>query len=213
MFPHETNAYESRVMQLKGILGDVWVWYKKDQGAWYIPITDWNDHHHAKYYKYLPKDRRNVVVTAGANQGLYVRGYSQQFQHVYAFEPIQQNFLSLVRNNHRPNVYFFKACLSDTCGMTALYLENAENTGEAKVDAKRGQFHVPVMTLDSMKLPGLDLLQLDAEGHEPHIIKGAAKTIKKYKPVIISEHKLPLNIIPDHKFVEMSAKDYIYIPK
>lgn len=213
MFLHEQRAYEDRRAQLKGINGDQWVWYYKDMGAWTIPINDWNNAHHAQYFKYLPSDKRQVVVTAGANQGLYVRGYSQQFQHVYAFEPIQQNFLSLVRNNHRPNVYFFKACLGEKCGMTSLYLENADNTGEARVNETKGQFHVPMLTLDSMKLEACDLLQLDAEGYEPNIIKGAVKTIKKYKPVIISEHKLPLNIIPDHKFVEMSAKDYIYIPK
>jgi hypothetical protein len=46
---------------------------------------------------------------------------------------------------------------------------------------------VEVITLDSLDLPALDLLDLDIEGAEPYALEGAKETIAKYKPVIVIE--------------------------
>jgi hypothetical protein len=43
------------------------------------------------------------------------------------------------------------------------------------------------ITLDSIKPKDVDLIHLDVEGHEYNALKGAVKTITKYKPLIVVE--------------------------
>jgi hypothetical protein len=41
--------------------------------------------------------------------------------------------------------------------------------------------------LDALKIGGCDLLKIDVEGGEYHVLKGAVETIQKYRPVVIME--------------------------
>lgn len=45
-------------------------------------------------------------------------------------------------------------------------------------------------TIDSMNTR-VDFVKIDAEGYEANILKGAAETIRKYKPVVVmsADHK------------------------
>lgn len=48
---------------------------------------------------------------------------------------------------------------------------------------------VPITTLDSYNLPRIDLLKIDVEGYEIHVLKGAEETLLRCKPVVIFEEK------------------------
>lgn len=46
-----------------------------------------------------------------------------------------------------------------------------------------------MVTIDSLDLPGCDLIVLDTEGTEPLAIDGAMQTIEKFKPVLMIEDR------------------------
>jgi len=48
--------------------------------------------------------------------------------------------------------------------------------------------NVPIETIDSLGLERLDLIKIDAQGFEAKVLKGGAKTIKKYLPDIYMEY-------------------------
>eukprot|EP00290_Baffinella_frigidus_P055520 CAMPEP_0180340692 /NCGR_PEP_ID=MMETSP0989-20121125/800_1 /TAXON_ID=697907 /ORGANISM="non described non described, Strain CCMP2293" /LENGTH=421 /DNA_ID=CAMNT_0022329423 /DNA_START=6 /DNA_END=1268 /DNA_ORIENTATION=+ len=49
--------------------------------------------------------------------------------------------------------------------------------------------HVPVESIDSLGLPRLDLVKIDAEGMETSVLRGGAETIKKFLPAVYMEYK------------------------
>lgn len=46
---------------------------------------------------------------------------------------------------------------------------------------------VPMVHLDSLNLPRLDLLKIDVEGMELEVLEGAAKCISEYRPIMYVE--------------------------
>jgi FkbM family methyltransferase len=188
-----------------------WVWIKADKGAWIGPKQDWMNSHRDKFYRYLKN--RNFVVTAGANQGMYARLYASMFNTVYAFEPDPLNFFCLVNNCQQDNVIKFQAALGETNGVISMSRPQRENTG-MNITLPGGM--IPMMAIDNLPLTDLSFLQLDTEGAEPFVIRGALKTIEMYKPVIAMEnghkHDSLMNQI-GYKIIDQSASDTIYVPR
>jgi FkbM family methyltransferase len=183
--PHHENEYELREKELKGITDKHWIWPKKDKGGWEGPTENWNESHHVEYFKFLNK--YDVVVTAGANCGLHVRGYAEKFKAVYAFEPDYKNFYCMTRNCLYPNVFKFNAALHKEAAFCSMN-KNESNWGAFTVNMKDcPEKLIPMMSIDSLNLWACDLIQLDVEGWEDDVIRGAMVTIEKFKPVIITE--------------------------
>jgi FkbM family methyltransferase len=129
---------------------------------------------------------RRVAVQAGGNCGLAPRHLSTMFNAVYTFEPDPASFVALAVNTAEcPNVIRFQAALGDmrrTVGMN----HNVKNCGAYYVD---GDGILPVMKLDDLVLPACDLIYLDVEGCEMEALRGANRTIGKFRPVIAFEDK------------------------
>ncbi len=118
-----------------------------------------------------------IAVQAGGNVGLWPRLMAQVFERVVTFEPDAISRECLTKNVPS-NVSVEGMALGDTiarCGMLR------KSLGTHRIVA--GQ-DVAVTTIDSMKLPVLDLLQLDIEGYEWNALSGAVETIARCKPLI-----------------------------
>lgn len=164
---------------------DLWVWPIIDKGSWDGPKQDWENSHKQVYFRHIRE--WNCVVTAGANMGLHVRPYSKLFKHVYAFEPDWLNFYCMSINNPYPNVYKYQAALGEEPGFCNLVNGCPDNRGATMINKNATETPIAMMTIDQFNLPFCDLIQLDVEGFEIHALKGAIKTIERYKPVIIVE--------------------------
>lgn len=175
------NLIEMRTKDIEGISS--WHWIKGETGAWVGPHHDWTRSHKEKFFKYLRN--RDVVVCAGGNQGMYPRLFAREFKFVYTFEPDPLNFCVLNMNCQDENIIKFQAALGESSATIALLRNNMVNTGMHKVD---GDGMIPQLPLDSFRLPALDLLQLDVEGYELHVLKGAIEHINRYRPVITCEN-------------------------
>ena len=104
---------------------------------------------------------------------------------VYAFEPVPSNFEKLKANLERNKV----------TNVIPLHLALSENEGEMQITSggsgsaiteTAGDTPVKVTTMDKFveanKLPRVDFIKMDVEGHELRILAGARETIKTFKP-------------------------------
>lgn len=130
----------------------------------------------------------SVVVQAGGNVGVWPLHLAGFFAQVVTFEPDACNFACLSQNvAEMPNVRAVNAALGSTAGHCGTRVENISNCGAHFVEYEAGD--VPVATIDGLDLTGCGLLALDIEGAEPLALAGAVETIRKFRPVILIEHK------------------------
>lgn len=127
---------------------------------------------------------RTLAVQAGGNCGVWPAHLAKVFERVITFEPDETNYSCLVRNVPA-NVDAVRAALGDVREAVGLHTE-ARNIGAHYVD---GSGTIQQIVLDDLELKACDFLCLDIEGMEPLAIKGAQKTIDRFRPVILVEDK------------------------
>ena len=133
---------------------------------------------------------------------------------VYAFEPEPSNFEKLKANLERnkvTNVIPLQLALSENEGE----MQITSGEGGSAITETAGDTSVNVTTVDRFveanKLPRVDFIKMDVEGHELKVLAGARKTIKTFKPslALSAYHrgddliKLPkflLELNPNYKF-------------
>ena len=124
-------------------------------------------------------------------------------------------FHCLVNNCKTENVCKMNAFLGENCEGRALQQSSGMNYGIHTVGADG---FIPMLTIDSLNLRRLDVLQLDVEGHEMAALKGGVETIKKFKPAIQLERfdndkQRAFMETLGYKYVESRKMDTIYLPE
>jgi FkbM family methyltransferase len=139
----------------------------------------------------------NIVVEAGANIGSHTIHLAQlagDNGQVWAFEPQRLVFQLLAGNmalNSLTNVHCLQKCLGDGSETTLLVpvldVNKVNNWGGLALGSRTAGEPVEVITVDSLNLPNCHFLKVDVEGMELQVLRGAEKTIKRYRPVIYTE--------------------------
>jgi FkbM family methyltransferase len=128
------------------------------------------------------------IVDAGAMIGDHTLIYSEwvsQGGQVFAFEPNPEAFECLEYNMRgKTHVHCLNHGLADSSSMYGLNLD--PNVGASHL-SEDGSVPVPVRPLDDLDLPPIGFMKIDVEGFETRLLRGAVKTIEKYRPVILSE--------------------------
>ena len=142
---------------------------------------------------YAPAD--GVAVDAGANIGAHTLVLARAVGPrgmVIAAEPQRAVFQILCANlalNEIRNAHAFHCALGAAAGRTkipAFDYRQENNYGGVSAGAERGET-VRVQTVDGLSLPRLDLLKIDVEGWEAEVLRGAAASIKRHRPVLYVE--------------------------
>ena len=128
---------------------------------------------------------RHTAILAGGNVGVWPKEAAKHFERVITFEPDALNFQCLKLNCTEENIEAHNAALGDKPGRKGL-ARQFDNCG-AHTITEGDEFDV--VAIDSLELDACDLIQLDIEGDELFALKGAEKTIRKFKPVICVELK------------------------
>lgn len=145
--------------------------------------------------------RDSIVIDIGANIGtVALRAASICSNgHVYAFEPDPVHIESLKVNQHLnqfSNITIIQKALGSKPGPALLSKLEDRNAGMNRIlpfekAAGFDSINIEVSTLDQEVLqinpPRVDLIKIDVEGYEFHVLMGAQKTIARYRPILIIE--------------------------
>lgn len=147
-----------------------------------------------------------VFIDVGANQGEFALFAAKRLPHgrVYAFEPMEAMYKRLMRNillNRFTNIDAIKIGLWSEQTERKIYVSEGkfddgsvhEGLGTLFETATRGVAvqQVPLTTLDAfisdLGVVRLDVLKIDVEGSELHVLKGGEQSLRKFRPVILIE--------------------------
>jgi FkbM family methyltransferase len=143
-----------------------------------------------------------TVVDVGANIGVYAHGFLARGANVVAIEP-QSEGAELIRafyaagfprSSVRGKLDVRQEAVGDAEGKAVLHVplrngkQDAESaTLEAKGDGESIDVEVIVRPLDAYGLDNVQIIKMDVEGHEIAALRGAARTIRRWKPDILVE--------------------------
>jgi FkbM family methyltransferase len=139
----------------------------------------------------------DVVVEVGANFGAHTVFLAQQVGvggMVLAFEPQRIVFQSLCANlalNNLPNVFALQQAAGAESGsikVPTLDYRRENNFGGLALGAFDAGEDVPVVTIDSFNLQRCNFIKVDVEGMETDVLRGAARTIERFKPILYVEN-------------------------
>jgi len=170
---------------------------------------------------YLKND--SYVIEVGAHIGSHTVILSDLCKEgiVYSFELQKLMFQLLNANlllNTCKNVYSYMEAVSDENKIEYIGEVSYEkipkfNSGLGSLNMVRGHegYPINIISLDNKfsKIKRLDLIKIDAEGHEVQILKGAKELIKKFKPLILTEFDVNnkqeiVDLLPEYKFEDIS---------
>jgi FkbM family methyltransferase len=155
-------------------------------------VLTFNNSIENKVMKELWKIRHgDVVIDAGASFGLYtLPALVMGAEKVYAFEP-HPAFAKSMRNNLKLNGVGNDKCEVIEMGLLDIDATVRFNLETLSMVEKPKEDTVKVMPLDSVAeladIERLDWIKIDVEGAEAQLLKGAAKTIEKFKPKLLIE--------------------------
>lgn len=143
-----------------------------------------------------------TVIDVGANAGVYTFSAATRVGNsgkVIAIEPFPAcvGYLQeTCRVNQFDWVRVYGAAASDRSGNIRLSIQGSSELNEVIADdaqATPGKYvEVPCLTLDSLidreDLKSVDLLKLDAEGHEINVLQGSSRLLKEFAPIILYEN-------------------------
>jgi len=179
-----------------------WAWVTTDTSTWPIIANDWLTSHKAKILPLVKK--KNVVVQAGGNCGMYPRLLADYFDRVYTAEPDPENFYCLSVNCNNDKIIKFNAAFGSKNELIRIKVRTNRNVGMHMVETGEGSY-IPTLKIDQLALDACDLLWLDVEEYEGKALRGAKKTIEKYHPVIALE-----NCLTDHiEFLSQFGYDIV----
>lgn len=138
----------------------------------------------------------SLVADVGANVGLYtcVGAAAMPSGTVTAFEPAPANLEFLRRNISRNglerSVVVVEAAVSDTPGSARFFLSDGIGNHSLASENADSQQHldVSVTTIDSYFADKqLDILKVDVEGFDTHVLQGARRTLAAHRPAVFVE--------------------------
>lgn len=159
-----------------------------------------------KIWKELAKESE-FIFDIGANTGLFslVAKAINEKSEIFAFEPVKRVYERMVNNFELNNfeIHSEMMALSSSDGKAIIYDLPTEHIYSVTINENKNptgiktiSTEVDIMKLDSyvkkMRIPRIDLIKMDVEGHEAEVVKGGFETFIKSKPAIIME-------VLDHK--------------
>ncbi len=159
--------------------------------------------------------KEDVVIDVGANIGIFSVYAASKASFVYSCEPIMRTRELLEKNvmkNRLPNVKIVPVALGAEDGQV-FFSVNKEVLGDSirgSLESADYKERVEQKTLDEVveeqKISKVDFIKADIEGAEREMLKGAEKTIRKYKPKLaICTYHLP----DDPEVIEGIIKKYV----
>jgi FkbM family methyltransferase len=147
-----------------------------------------------KFLESIVKKEMNVI-DIGANIGIATVALAKKIGKrgkLYSFEPVPEYFNILKKNlssNGLENANIYKLAVTDRVGRSYFFQKGLSSGIIFEERAKK--FKVSTTTLDKFlkeeKIEKIDLINMDCEGSELLVLKGAEETLRKNKVMIFCE--------------------------
>ena len=149
-----------------------------------------------------------IAIDGGAFDGETARAFSDLGADVYAFELDKKNFEIVENLSKRYNFHAINKGLW-SCQKLCTYRAD----GAASVVDDDGDESVELIDIDTFvqenNLKRVDYIKLDVEGVEMNVLKGAVKTISKWKPIMaISAYHNDEDLYELYKYIKSIRPDY-----
>ena len=129
-----------------------------------------------------------TVVDVGASFGFYTclaaRAVGSSGR-VYTFEPFMPTYNLLLRNIERnglKNVLPSSEAISNKIGIMDTYVNRSQ---EGVMPSGTTLIQVPCISLDNVLTSPLDVVKIDAEGYDLHVIQGMERLIEENKNLVL----------------------------
>ena len=136
-----------------------------------------------------------TVLDCGAHMGYFTLAFSRAVGpsgQVYSFEPCAPTYARLqnhLKMNGVTNVEPIQSAISERSGTAASQELKATNTGKNRIVADEGT--TPMVSIDEFvaarDLKRLDFFKADVEGFEVRLLRGAEKSIRRFRPIMLVE--------------------------
>jgi FkbM family methyltransferase len=177
-------------------------------------------------YLHLFCPQHGCAVDVGAHRGHYAYRLSQLARSVVAFE-INPELLVDLEAYNPGNLRIVPVGLSSRTAELPLFIPIRDEkplTGWASLN----RANLPgassyltrlsrVTTLDSFNLDHVTFVKIDVEGHELEVLRGAEKTLAKWRPMLLVEVKSQNSVFVEEFLTNMgylkrSLQDFIGVP-
>ncbi|MFX0178149.1 MAG: FkbM family methyltransferase [Candidatus Hodarchaeota archaeon] len=157
--------------------------------------------------------RNKIFLDCGAFSGDSALVFEKEYHpsKIYSFEPVKENYEYLLEtiklNNLEKVVPIQKGVGEENC------IVNFSSFGAASsCVVEEGNERSEVICIDDFVIEHdllVGLIKMDVEGYEFEALKGAKKTIKKFKPVLlISIYHHPEELFGTKKYIQEMVPDY-----
>ncbi len=198
--------------------------YQIENEVFWSGIRDGWEKHSLRIWIELSK-KSNVIFDLGANTGIFCLTAQAVNPNakVFALEPVKRVFEKLVKNtaiNHY-DIECLQVAASNSTGTAIIYDTDLEHTTSVTVNKNwfppEVNVHEETIDIDTMdaivekfKIEKIDLIKLDVETHEPEVLEGYSKYLKKHSPTMLLEvlnNELGVRI---QNILESSGCNYLY---
>lgn len=149
-------------------------------------------HHQINLLETLDNVGEKAIIDVGGYIGDSALLFSHLFKgEIYSFEPIEANYQYLLKTidmNKADRIIPVKLGLSDAPRTASFHVGASSSSEYALTPWSKGAETVELTTLDDFVAEhdlSVGLIKVDIEGAEQDFLKGAEKTIKTQKPVLI----------------------------
>lgn len=145
---------------------------------------------HQKMMQIARIENVQCVIDIGANVGFFSKLCRELYPQsaIYSFEPVSRIFECLALNfKNDVGTKCFELGMSDFCGSAKMKFDEG-NSAVSMIDEK-GDKDVKVVRLDDFisenKISSVDILKIDTETFEAHVLRGGANTLSKVKYIFL----------------------------
>ena len=160
------------------------------------------------FYQYEKKDKdliegsladARVFLDIGANIGHFGFYYKRKFPKLvcHLFEPIpwlESCIKKTIQDNHLTNIYHHPVVIGEKNGDVSLFVDTFNDGGHSIIRenishrSREGKYlKISSRTLDSFDFDCIDFIKVDIQGAEKKFVKGAVKTLEKFRPDMLIE--------------------------
>lgn len=192
-------------------------------------INDWHlIVYHEEEFMLEFAEEGETFIDVGAHVGAWTLKLGKYFKNVFSYEPNPEAFNVLKQNielNEMKNV----DCINKAVGNEdreielTLYEHPSHSTilthhpMEDHCGKIKDHVGVKMIRIDDQHFDNVSLIKIDVEGYEVEVVKGALKTIEKFKPRLLIEihseenEKIIKDLLPNVKFTTKSNETQPYL--